>query len=78
MPEVLVPPQGLYETSFRKPEESLTVPDLAYEVAAIRQSPELESVHLLPGTGFLVKDQIRLFQENINSGVSFEDSMAQI
>mgnify|MGYP003393887734 FL=1 len=76
--ETLVPPQGIYETNFRKPEGILKVPDLAYDVAVIRQSPELERTHLLPGTGFLVKDQIRLLYENLNNGVSFDDSIVQL
>src|SRR3989344_700063 len=59
-------------------EQIMPVPDLAYDVAAIRRFPELEKTYLLPGTGFLVKEQIRLFYENLENGVSFEDSMRQI
>lgn len=66
------------ERAFNRREQIAQVPDLAYEVAAIRQNPELERMHLLPGTGFLVKDQIRLFRENLSNGVSFEESIKQI
>lgn len=66
-----------YESQIEN-EAVMPVPDLAYDVAVIRQDPELEAAHLLPGTGFLVKDQIRLFYENLEKGVSFQDTMTQL
>jgi len=72
--EAIIP---YYEPQIER-QRVISVPELAYDVALIRQDRALEEAHLLPGTGFLVKDQIRLFYENLEKGMSFQDVIKQV
>lgn len=67
-----------YKPPFAPEKISPKIPNLAYEVAKIRNIPGQKEMYLLPDTGFHVKDQVRLLQDNLRSGVSFKDSMKQV
>jgi len=59
-------------------EKMSKVSDLGLEVAKIRTSSSEEAMYLLPGTGFHIKDQVRLLFDNILNSKPFESSINQI